>query len=378
MNILFPFVGDSVGGSHWSAINLFTELQTRIYINPTIVLHIADGPLSKHLDSLGIPYDVVPLSNLAGQKPNLIYISFFMLAHVGLIAKYIKSNSIDIVHGNDLRINLTWSLPVKLSPAKYVWHQRTLLSNSMKWRTVHYLSDFVVSISSYVHNSLPDNLTQESSACVKNPFDTKIIYDKRKSRKAINVKYPFLKNAFLLGYVGRLVPWKHVENILFALQEIVHRTRNTYKIHLMIVGRGDVHYTRKINNLIRSLKLDDHVMMTGFVNDPSLTLSALDLLIASSHNEPFGRVIIESMIQKTPVLAYRSGGHIETIEHNKTGLLYDESTSNSLSKYMFRIISKDINIESIADTAYSKAILEYSSVTHTDKIISIYKRLLYR
>ena len=50
MNILFPFVGDSVGGSHWSAINLFTELQTRIYINPTIVLHIADGPLSKHLD----------------------------------------------------------------------------------------------------------------------------------------------------------------------------------------------------------------------------------------------------------------------------------------------------------------------------------------
>ena len=67
MNILFPFVGDSVGGSHWSAINLFTELQTRININPTIVLHIADGPLSKHLDSLGIPYDVVPLSNLAGQ-----------------------------------------------------------------------------------------------------------------------------------------------------------------------------------------------------------------------------------------------------------------------------------------------------------------------
>jgi glycosyltransferase involved in cell wall biosynthesis len=82
------------------------------------------------------------------------------------------------------------------------------------------------------------------------------------------------------------------------------------------------------------------------------------------------------MIQKTPVLAYRSGGHIETIEHNKTGLLYDESTSNSLSKYMFRIITKDINTESIADTAYRKVILEYSSVTHTDKIISIYKRLV--
>jgi len=43
---------------------------------------------------------------------------------------------------------------------------------------------------------------------------------------------------------------------------------------------------------------------------------------------------------------------------------------------MFRIITKDINTESIADTAYRKVILEYSSVTHTDKIISIYKRLV--
>ena len=39
MNILFPFVGDSVGGSHWSVINLFIELKTNKLINPKIVLH---------------------------------------------------------------------------------------------------------------------------------------------------------------------------------------------------------------------------------------------------------------------------------------------------------------------------------------------------
>ena len=376
MNILFPFVGDSVGGSHWSAINLFTELQTRIYINPTIVLHIADGPLSKHLDSLGIPYDVVPLSNLAGQKPNLIYISFFMLAHVGLIAKYIKSNSIDIVHGNDLRINLTWSLPVKLSPAKYVWHQRTLLSNSMKWRTVHYLSDFVVSISNYVNSTLPANLNKELVECIKNPFDTKTIYDKKESREILNEKYPYLKNVFVLGYVGRLVSWKHVEDILYALQKVVHRINDIGKVHLVIVGEGDINYTDKINHLISSLGLSDHVTMTGFVNNPSLILSAVDLFIASSHNEPFGRVIIESMIQRTPVLASRSGGHIETIDHNKTGLLYDEFSSYELSQYIFRIVSKDINTAYIVDDAYHKAVLDYSIAEHANKMISIYNGLV--
>jgi len=377
MNVLFPFVGDSVGGSHWSAINLFKELQARENINPTIVLHIADGMLSKHLDSLEIPYDVVPLNNFAGQNPNLIYVTFLMFYNASLIIKYIKRNNIDIVHGNDLRINLTWSLPVKLSTAKYIWHQRTILSSSIKWRAVRYISNFVVSISSFVHNSLPNNLQHDSCMCVRNPFDTKTIYDKTKSRESLNIKYPSLRNAFLFGYVGRLVPWKHVENILFSLEKIINHSANTFKVHLIIVGSGDVHYTRKINNLISSLKIEKYVTMTGFYSNPSLIISAIDLLISPSHNEPFGRVIIESMIQKTPVLAYRSGGHIESIEHNNNGLLYDESTyDDSLLGYMLQVLSKEIDINSISDNAYRKATIEYSSSKHADTMISIYNMLI--
>ena len=376
MKILFPFVGDSVGGSHWSVINLFIELQTKKYIDPRIVLHIADGPLSKHLDSMDIPYDIIPLNNLAGQEPSIMHISFFMLYHVNLIIKYINNNNIDIVHGNDLRINLTWSLSTKLSLAKYVWHQRTHLSSSIKWHAIRYLSDFVVSISSCVHNSLPNNLAQDLIVCINNPFNTRKIHDKRKSRKAINKKYPFLKNVFLIGYVGRLVSWKRIENILYALQQVIQHTQNTCKIYLMIVGEGNIHYTNKINSLISTLKLDDYVVMTGFSRNPSLVLSALDLLIAPSHNEPFGRVVVESMIQKTLVLASKSGGHLETVEHNKTGILYKEPSVNLLSKYIYRIVLKDINTTSIVNSAYYKAIFRYSSSRHASQIISIYESLM--
>jgi len=376
MNILFPFVGDSVGGSHWSVINLFIELKTNKLINPKIVLHIADSPLSKHLDKMGINYDILPLNNLAGQIPSLINISFYMLFNLPLVIKYIKNNDINIVHGNDLRVNLTWSLPVRFSSAKYVWHQRSCLSNSIKWHAIRYISDYVVSISNYVNSTLPANLNKELVECIKNPFDTKTIYDKKESREILNEKYPYLKNVFVLGYVGRLVSWKHVEDILYALQKVVHRINDIGKVHLVIVGEGDINYTDKINHLISSLGLSDHVTMTGFVNNPSLILSAVDLFIASSHNEPFGRVIIESMIQRTPVLASRSGGHIETIDHNKTGLLYDEFSSYELSQYIFRIVSKDINTAYIVDDAYHKAVLDYSIAEHANKMISIYNGLV--
>ena len=190
MNILFPFVGDSVGGSHWSVINLFIELKTNKLINPKIVLHIADSPLSKHLDKMGINYDILPLNNLAGQIPSLINISFYMLFNLPLVIKYIKNNNINIVHGNDLRVNLTWSLPVRFSSAKYVWHQRSCLSNSIKWHAIRYISDYVVSISNYVNSTLPANLNKELVECIKNPFDTKTIYDKKESREILNENYP--------------------------------------------------------------------------------------------------------------------------------------------------------------------------------------------
>ena len=105
-------------------------------------------------------------------------------------------------------------------------------------------------------------------------------------------------------------------------------------------------------------------------------MSALDLLITSSHNEPFGRVVIESMIQKTPVLASKSGGHIETIIHNKTGLLYNEDqASNSLSRYIYSIAMGGVDTMPIVDFAYSKVIVEYSATNHANKIIDIYKGL---
>ena len=259
MNVLFPLVGDSVGGSHWSVINLFKELQKKQSINPKIVLHVSNGKLSKHLDDMNIPYDVFHFKTLAGQNSNLISILFFMLYHAYSIVKYIKSNDVDIVHGNDLRINLTWSLPVKLSSAKYIWHQRTHLSNSVKWKAIRYLANHVVSISSYVHNSLPSNLTKEMKSHIKNPFDIKITYNKKKARRDININYPFLKDVFLIGYVGRLVPWKRVENILYALQEINPRVNKECNIYFVIVGEGEKRYTDKINSLIKSLKLSDYV-----------------------------------------------------------------------------------------------------------------------
>ncbi len=375
MKVLFPFVGDSVGGSHWSAINLYKELNARPGITPVVVLHTLDGPLSQFLNNYNVPYKLLPLELLAGRTPSLPSIVFSIIRSSYLIFRFIKNNDIDIVHGNDLRINLTWSFPTLLTHSKYVWHQRQKLSGSIKWRTIKYLSNYVLSISNYVHNSLPVNINSNSKACINNPFDVSNLNEKQLSRERINSTYNISSSDILIGYVGRLVSWKHVEDILYALSSAIFSDRSN-KIHFLIAGTGDNEYIKKLEALIDSEKLGNHITMTGFVDNPSLILSSLDLFVASSHNEPFGRVLIESMLQKTLVLASNSGGHIEIVSHGVNGFLYTVSSVKSMSNMILKIISDKNKNEKIINTAYNFSVANYSTVTHTDTVVSIYKSLV--
>ena len=144
----------------------------------------------------------------------------------------------------------------------------------------------------------------------------------------------------------------------------------------MIAGTGDNEYIKKLEAIIDSEKLGNHITMTGFVDNPSLILSSLDLFVASSHNEPFGRVLIESMLQKTLVLASNSGGHIEIVSHGVNGFWYTVSSVKSMSNMILKIISDKNKNEKIINTAYNFSVANYSTVTHTDTVVSIYKSLV--
>ena len=55
-----------------------------------------------------------------------------------------------------------------------------------------------------------------------------------------------------------------------------------------------------------------------------------------SKDEDFGISAVEAQMCGTPVIAYNSGGYKETVIHKKTGILFDEYTSqNSPTQYLY-------------------------------------------
>jgi glycosyltransferase involved in cell wall biosynthesis len=372
LKVLFPFVGDSIGGSHRSVLELYNEMESS-NLTPILILHEI-GLLSNLLDSLNIQYEYIFIKRLAGESPNLFKIALSIVLNFFKLSRFIHKNKIDIVHGNDLRINLTWSFAARASGALYIWHQRSLMSPSMLWRASALLADHFVTISKYVHQSLPRNIPEAKKTLILNPFNVKKTYKKEDSREWLNVVYNIPEQSILFGYIGRLVDWKNVDFLIRCFSEYVNKS--SMHLHLIIVGTGNNKYIDTLKQLSYKLEVKNHISFVGFNSDPDRVISAFDLMIAPSNREPFGRTLVESMIQNTPVLAARGGGHSEIINHGVTGRLYDHNNIDdfiSQCDAYFNDCSSKYEIVSKANTIAS---LKYSSHLHIKSITQLYQKLV--
>ena len=370
MKILFPFVGDSVGGSHLSSLELCKILKANNY-EVYVLLHNSDGPLSELLKKIEVEYEVIQIRYLAGQSPNKLMILLGMIINIFPLAKFIKKNSIDIVHGNDLRINLTWSLATLISKAKYIWHQRTILSGSKFWKGINILCDHFIGISQVVIDSAPNNISVFKKSMVYNAFETDVKYDKELSKNLIKKNISRSENVLFLGCVGRLVKYKNVDFVISSISEII-RTSNI-PIHLLIVGNGTDEYTTYLKSLVKKLDLQDYVSFTGFLSNSSEIISGLDILIAPSSRDAFGRTIIEAMLQSTTVLVANKGGHKEIVEDGFDGFTYKSNCKKSFINKVAELIENESLRNELANRALEKSSSKYSRQSQFKAIDKIYK-----
>jgi len=80
---------------------------------------------------------------------------------------------------------------------------------------------------------------------------------------------------------------------------------------LDVVGGGS--QFRELNDLARRLGIDDSVELHGHIDDVLPFLQQAALLLAPAPMEPYGLSVVEAMAHGLPVVASRSGGHLETL-----------------------------------------------------------------
>jgi glycosyltransferase involved in cell wall biosynthesis len=106
--------------------------------------------------------------------------------------------------------------------------------------------------------------------------------------------------------------------IIEALPQVLATHHN---VRYIIAGEGEE--KARLEELVRRLRLEDHVYFAGMVSPISALLAISTLAVLPSLREPLGMFQIESQYLGVPTLAHKVGGIVETILHQKTGLLID-------------------------------------------------------
>lgn len=173
--------------------------------------------------------------------------------------------------------------------------------------------------------------------------------------------------------VGRLEPEKGYLDLIEVVNELVKKDK---VIKLNIFGSGSEE--EKINNLIKTYKLENNIKLWGFQTQDFIKKYMKDssLYVMTSFEESFGLVLIEAMSYKIPCIAFDSAkGARYTIINNKNGYIIKnrniKEMSNKILEYLKLDEKEKLNMGAFARNSIS--IYKYDNVK--EELIKFYKNI---
>lgn len=158
----------------------------------------------------------------------------------------------------------------------------------------------------------------------------------------------------VVGVFSRLARWKGQHILLDALCDLPD-------VHALIVGgslfQEDHQYEAELKRKAGQAHLAGRVQFLGARHDVPTLMKVVDIVVHTSVlPEPFGRVIVEGMLARRPVVATGAGGALEIIESGETGCLVPAEDSSSLCAVLRQLLSDKTYAENLASAGEKSAL----------------------
>jgi glycosyltransferase involved in cell wall biosynthesis len=195
---------------------------------------------------------------------------------------------------------------------------------------------------------------KERIVTLYNVIDTDLIEptfaDRATAREALSLP----ADRFIFGNIARLAVNKDHRSLITAFAEVHAKHPNTM---LVIVGDGVLEPELKTH--IEALHLENHIRLTGFVPCAFEKLKAFDAFVLSSIQEAFGRVLIEAMLARCPIIATRVNGIPEVV--GDTATLVPARNPDAFARAMLTLLEQTPEARSqIIELAYDRVYKNFS------------------
>ena len=235
------------------------------------------------------------------------------------LVSLIIRKKIDLIYANNFsgRVRVAfWAALLTHRPL--IWHIRETLKSKRYAYTLRY-ADCVIANSNDTAEQIrkmaevPNPIVIPNGIEIQNfGLDKQHARDKLGDMLGLNPIWPRLIN------VGQICPRKNQADFIAVASEVVADFPNTYFI---MVGTAEKEYLNVLKEMVEHLNLCKKVFFCEYTSAIADYICGSDIMIHTASREPQGRVLLEAMAARIPVVAYKVGGVGEAILDGSTGLL---------------------------------------------------------
>lgn len=296
------------------------------------------------------------------------------------LKNYLKDSNIDVIHSNhshDLWV-ITPALNLSGSKAKLFLTKHMasgVKKNDLFHRYLYKRVNKVFAISNYIKSSVKNTTPVKEENIVLLPvgidlkrFD-KSKYDPFEIKRSLGLP----EDKIIIGIAGRMTPGKGHEEFLEAARMLNDEFPG--KLFFLVIGNasfGEEKYEEGILRLSEALGLQN-IKFTGYTSEPEKMMTVLDILSFPSHDESFGRVLLEAMALGIPTAASGYAGVLDITIENETGLLFEPKNANSQAEALSKLIKDDELRKKFSLNGKKRAEEVFTFDIMTDNLVKLYK-----
>lgn len=234
----------------------------------------------------------------------------------------------------------------------HIWHVRSFArENATCYPPFYYklmdrYSRRIVLISNSLFRSFEKHIDREKLRMVHNGIEM----------REYSVEQRVSHNGWRLLLTGRIVPPKGQMDAVRALEILNKKRKDQFELYFA----GDIpvydggSYKLELQRQIERAGLNGKVHFLGEVQNISGLRKKMDMELVCSWCETFGRVTVEAMCAKLPVIGANSGGTPEIIVEGETGLLYTPHDAAQLAEKILWCADHPKEADKMAEKGYQR------------------------
>ncbi|MBN3723868.1 glycosyltransferase family 4 protein [Burkholderia sp. Ac-20379] len=341
------------------------------------VLLFDEGPFRDALDEAGVDVSVMKSRGMDRVRKKGGASLRAVGGLVSLVREVVRrARDADVIYANTQRAMVVGALAGRIARKPVVWHLRDIVSHEhfgakqlfaikqcARLGVTRVIANSNASAQAYLALTGGE---EEAVDVVFNGIDAAPFTALEATpQAALRARFGLPETAWIVGSFSRLARWKGQHLLLDAAMR-------DPDLHVVLVGAplfGEDDYAAELQDIVAQRGLGDRVTFAGFQRDIAAWMKAVDVVAHTSITpEPFGRVIVEGMLAKRPVVAARAGGVVEIVDDGVNGLLCEPGDAASLSEALGALRQDRVRRERLVANGFETAVRRFGTSGYVEAV----------